>query len=219
LSDQLRGQLRDYFAGALWCAWEVFYAFGRKIGVTYKPEHVKKLGLWIEQSRQCHWWFPYRGLVLASERPTVLSVNAQGRLHSAEGQAIGYSDGWGFHYLNGISMEPWMVTTPHGQLDAKKILGVPNVDQRRELIRRIGIERLVDHLPHKSLDKKGDYELLAIDLSDELKACRYLKMLNPSVPGVWHLEGVSNDCKTVQHALNWRRYKDITQEWQPAQLT
>ena len=111
-----------------------------------------------------------------------------------------------------------MIQTEASQLDPKKILSVPNVDQRRELIRRIGIERLVDHLPHQSLDRSGNYELLAIDLSDQLKGCRYLKMLNPSIH-VWHLEGVSNECQTVQHALNWRRYKDIRRAWTPLQLT
>jgi hypothetical protein len=92
------------------------------------------------------------------------------------------------------------------------------VDQRRELIRRIGIDRILDHLPHKVMDTAGDYTLYAVDLSDELKEQRYLRMLNPSVKQ-WHVEAVSNDCLTVQHANNWRAKKDITMMWEPSQLT
>ena len=30
-------------------------------------------------------------------------------------------------------------------------------------------------------------------------------MHNPSVPEVWHIEGVGNECKTVAEALHWRK--------------
>jgi hypothetical protein len=218
LGGQLRDQLRNYFSGAHECAWEVFYHFGERIGAKYPPKLSRKLGLWIEQSKQCYWWFPYKGIALASERPSQQHLDERGRLHSFSEKAIRFSDDWGFYFSHGVAMEEWMITTHPSKLDAKKVLSVPNVDQRRELIRRIGIEQLVDHLPHKVLDKQDEYELLAIDLSPELKRCRYLKMKNPSI-GLWHLEGVSNDCQTVQHALNWRRYKEINRAWKPCQLT
>jgi hypothetical protein len=45
----------------------------------------------------------------------------------------------------------------------------------------------------------------------------YLKMLNPSI-GVWHLEGVDNACRTVQHAINWRA-GNMDEDWTPEELT
>jgi hypothetical protein len=160
-------------------------------------------------------WFTADTIFVAT-LPTIKRAAPQ-RLHCVDGPAFAWCD-MELYYLNGVLMEPWMVMTHPSEIEAKKVLAVTNVDQRRELIRRIGIEALVDHLPHKSLDKQGDYELLAIDLSPDLLACRYLKMLNPSIK-VWHLEGVSNDCQTVQHAINWRAFKDINKQWSPCQLT
>lgn len=43
---------------------------------------------------------------------------------------------------------------------------------------------------------------------------RYLRKLNPSVKQ-GHVEAVSNDCQTVQHANNWRAKKDINKTWAP----
>ena len=217
LESSLESSLRSYFGGNHWCAWEVFYDFCNKIGAPYKKEDRKLLDIWLDQSQEMHWWFPYKGIVLASERPTICKVNAQGRLHNESDMAIKYADGWGIYSLNGVTMKEGHVMTPASKLDSSLILKETNVEVRRELIRKVGVERLVDQLPHKILDKQGDYSLISLDLAEEMKDCRYLKMLNPSI-GVWHMEGVARECSTVQEAINWRA-GDIKSNWNPLQLT
>ena len=160
------------------------------------------------------WWLP--DAICVATLPTVKKI-APNRLHCTDGPAFSWCD-IELYYLNGVLVEPWMVMTAQDKLDPKNILAVANVDQRRELIRRIGLDHLKDHLPHQILDTQGSYKLLAIDLSEEHRACRYLEMINPS-NGAAHVEGVNNDCNTVQHAINWRAYGDINQTWDPSQLT
>lgn len=109
------------------------------------------------------------------------------------------------------------VMTPAEKIDPKEILKRENVDERRELIRKVGIERMLSVLKNKELDKKGDYCLLSVELSETIKDARYLKMKNPSI-GIWHLEGVARECNTVQDALNWRA-GDIKTKWEPSTLT
>jgi hypothetical protein len=54
------------------------------------------------------------------------------------------------------------------------------------------------------LDTQGNYSLLAVMLGNDVRsACNFLKMLNPSI-GVWHMEGVPNNIRTVRDALLWR---------------
>jgi len=104
-------------------------------------------------------------------------------------------------------------------LDPIDIMREENVDIRRELIRKVGIETMLKALPHEVLDKRDDYELLRIDFPGLVEDARYLKMLNPSI-GVWHLEGADRACKTVQEAINWRAGKFAeSDDWAPAQLT
>jgi len=60
------------------------------------------------------------------------------------------------------------------------------------------------------IDRKGDYELLLLDLGDGRRR-PYLKMRNPSL-GVYHIEGVHPDCSTVVEALRWRNGSDLEPE-------
>lgn len=101
------------------------------------------------------------------------------------------------------------VMTPSSELDPKKILIEQNAEIRRELIRKIGIERLMSACKHELLERVGDYELLSVQLSDEIPDARYLKMINPSIK-TFHVEGVDPSCSTVEQALNWRNQNWFT---------
>ena len=119
-----------------------------------------------------------------------------------------------------------MAETPKDKLDAKEILKIQNVDQRREVLRRLGVENLVMQLGGKVIDKDFDskfgkisqYELLQLDLGLEAGPAHFLKMKNPSIDAI-HVEGVPRECMTVQEAHNWRRYGDKTKLWNPTELT
>lgn len=116
--------------------------------------------------------------------------------------ALAYPDGWGLYCLNGVRVPPQIVTTPAEQLDCQFILKERNAEIRREFVRKAGIEKVCKDLGAKTLDVQDSYELLALNIGDGLER-PYLKMKNPSI-GVYHIEGVSPECRTVQQALNWR---------------
>jgi hypothetical protein len=96
------------------------------------------------------------------------------------------------------------VETPAEQVDPQRILTETNAEVRREIVRKVGIERVCYALQARVLDTLGEYELLELD-AGEGRRYRYLKMHNPSVPEIWHLEGVDNQVATVREALHWRK--------------
>lgn len=151
--------------------------------------------------------------------PTIKTTHFNNRevLHSNDGPAFYWENGAKFFFLNGISIpESWMVKKIH-EIDPKEILAERNVDVRRELIRRIGIEQFINYLPHNLLDKVGNYELYNVQLSETVRNARYLKMSNPSIEA-FHIEGVEGN--TVQEALNWRASRLIrNMDWKPSILT
>ena len=101
----------------------------------------------------------------------------------------------------------WLAEKGMDNVKSKDILKTRNAEIRREIIRRIGIERICYDLKAKIIDRQGDYELVLLDLRDGQHR-PFLKMHNPSVPEIWHLEGIHPAIKTVQDALNYRRYGD-----------
>ena len=184
-----------------------FYEFFRiECGLVTQTE---KLSGMTQICKSAGWFLPHKNICLISERHNSLHRNAQGRLHADEKPALTYPDGWSLYRLNGIPMTEKQVMTPAEKLDPKEIMQETNADVRRELIRKVGIERMLTVLPNRVMDKVGEYQLLSIKLSDELQDARYLKMLNPSI-GAWHLEGVAPECDTVEKCLNWRNQHMFT---------
>jgi hypothetical protein len=198
--------------------WLGFYEYF-KTACALEVETQKLLGLW-QICQNAGWWLPHQKICWISERHNVLHRNEHGQLHKDGSAALAYPDGWSIFALNGIRMKECYVTTPALELDPKIVLAEQNVQIRRELIRKIGMERFLAVCPHKVIETKGNYQLLSIPLSEEIKDARFLKMVNPSV-GCWHVEAVAPECDTVQQAINWRASKLLQpgEDWKPAVLT
>jgi len=128
------------------------------------------------------------------------------RLHNEKGAAIKYADGFEVYSLNGIRVPAWVVNTPADDIDPKKILKEKNVEIRRELVRKVGADKVVAKLGAKVLEKRDNYELLSVDLGLDEPGI-YLRMVNPSV-NLTHVEGVPPDCTTINKALAWRNGLD-----------
>ncbi len=193
--------VRDSGYGQHDANWVGFYDFFTLVlGLSKKTEKLNGIN---QITKNAGWWLPHKKLCWISERHCKLNRNQAGMLHKDEGAAVEYPDGWCIYALNGIRMLPEQVLTPAEKMLPEDVLREQNVDRRRELIRKVGIERMLAKLSYKSLEKRDCYELLSIQLSDELTDARYLRMVNPSV-GTFHLEGVDPSCKTITESLNWR---------------
>ena len=95
------------------------------------------------------------------------------------------------------------------ELTKEDILKEENVDVRRELIKKIGIDKTIEVLGAETVDiydspVGGRYELLMIDYTNTGVRRPYLRMQNPSLKDVVHIEGVASDCKTVKEAIMYR---------------
>lgn len=146
--------------------------------------------------------YPLDGLCVVSGRPTDIHMR-EGRLHKDGGMALKYADGWGLYVLNGVSVSKDIAETPADQMSTDLFVTERNAEVRREILRKIGVERLVTKLGAKVIDARDEYELLHVDLGGQTGVWPCLKMKNPSI-GCYHMEWVNQDIKTVNEALKWR---------------
>lgn len=177
-----------------------YYDYMFKIGVTVSNDLKNKYDIW-RRTQKLGLIYPFDDVCILCKKPETIKLNENG-LHNEKGPALVYPDGWCIWSLNGVRMPSEYVTTPWNKLDPNLILKENNAEIRRELVRKIGIERIVDKLDAKIIDKEGEYELLTLNLGDN-RVRPYLKMKNPSI-GVYHIEGIRPGVKTVKEALEFR---------------
>jgi hypothetical protein len=76
------------------------------------------------------------------ERPAAIAVDERGRLHSTDGPALTYRDGWSIWAYHGIELWEDAVMRPE-TIVFDTILQCRNVERRRALIELFGLERFV----------------------------------------------------------------------------
>ena len=136
LESQLWSQLESqniYDSNYLWGSqdlyWLAFYRFCQTIGVKYPKKDAATLDLMEGISSQCEWWFPYDGIVIASERPRTVRWDGERRLHCEAGPAVEYADGYSLYSWRGISIPAdWIEKGPPA---SKEIMRIDNTEQRR----------------------------------------------------------------------------------------
>ena len=218
--DQVGDQVRAHGFGQHDANWVGFYDYFKGIGID-----ISLLEGLIILTESCGGYWFFENIVIFIDRHSILQRNSLGQLHCDDGIALGYSDGFSVYALNGVRVPKEIVMT--SELDPQLILTEKNVEVRREIIRKIGAERILQELGGECLDKfnfniNGDeipYELYRVKGVTPL----LLKMRNPSLR-VWHIELIresgkpylTHSIKTCKDALKWR-FKG--KEFDPQQLT
>jgi len=182
------------------------------VGYENSKEDLKK-ALSIFPFRNFYWFFEDVCFIMKPLK--IIEKDNEITLHCATGPAIETRTGYKMYFLNGVRVPKYIVETPAEKLDCRLVLKEKNVEVRREIVRKIGVERLIVKLGAKSIDKSldGMYELLDVNIGDG-RYRPYLKMRNPSIK-TWHVEGVHPKCRTVKQALKWRNQSEVL----PEQLT
>lgn len=191
----------SYFSGHTDVNIFAFYDFMiNELGVKINIDLLNKYKIWYEIVK-IGMIFPFDDECIVSRKP--VEYHKKGNIiHNENGPAIRYGDGFEVYILNGVRVKKEYVMTPWNKLDCNLVIKEKNAEVRRELVRKIGVERIIKELGGVVFDKKDNYELIGLDIGDG-RIRPYLKMLNPSI-GVYHIEGVHPDCKTVEAALEFR---------------
>jgi len=180
-----------------------FYDFMKEVvGVKTFPDSYENLKKLI----YFNLIYPIEGYIVFCQKPNLIHKNEKG-LHCENGPALQYRDGTEIWALNGVRVPKEFVTTPASSMNPEIILKEKNAQVRRELVRKITIERLYQSIPCQILDKLGDYELINIKI-DNNNLRPYLKMKNPSTGDI-HIEGIHPQVRTVKEALAWRNELEI----------
>ena len=189
--------------GAMDASWLGFYEYFYDVmGLKKEVGPLKPL---IELAKVCGWFFPYDTVCVLTDRPAEINL-VNNRLHKNGGPSIRYRDGYSLYHLNGVRVTKEIAETPGYALSTKLVLTEKNAQVRAEIVKKIGMPRIIQELGGTTIEARDGYELINLDMGDG-RFRPYLKMRNPSVDLV-HLEGVHPSCDTINKALAWRNGLD-----------
>ena len=175
-----------------------------------KSQTNKLLGLWLI-AQSGGWYLPHENICWISERPKTLNRNIRGQLHCENGPAMEYPDGWCIWSLNGVLVPSWLVTTDAGKIDPMTALTEKNVDIQREIIRKVGAERVLKAANAKTLDvwtddrpgERGrEYKLMGMKIGENINR-KYLYFEHASLPGVFYAHPINPGITKALHARAW----------------
>jgi len=83
------------------------------------------------------WCWLYPDVAVVTERPTTLRLDEVGRLHSADGPALLYPDGFSAWCWHGVRVPSQVISSPH-TLTVEQIKGEANAEVRRIMVERYG---------------------------------------------------------------------------------
>jgi hypothetical protein len=119
--------------------------------------HRAEVYPFLDVALHCGYFIPYDKMVVFLERPKIINVDEQNRLHSFDGPSLAYRDGSYLSNFHGIAVNEKWITTPADQIDFADIMQEENAAVRGALLTKYGFDRLVQNVPHKTISKmKGN---------------------------------------------------------------
>lgn len=181
-----KGVLFDFYISALGCSlydrhrWSVFQAL----------------------VQNCGYIFPYQKICFICDRPRILSLDSQYRLHAEGSPALQFADGYSYYAYHGIRLPEEYGKIHPKDWQAEWLLAEKNAEVRRAIVRGIGYARLCQELQAVEIDSWREYALLEIKSGRDFEQIYLLKMTCPS-SGDIHVLRVTPNMRQAREAIKW----------------
>lgn len=151
--------------------WTAFYDYFDRIGIDLKCEHWARWRKFVRFGAIFS-TIQLDGLCVVSRMPLFIKRDDESnnpRLHSINGPAIRFRDGFEIYSLWGVRFpRDLYLKVVSRKIDAKDVLQLENIEQRMAALRFLGAEEVLKAFDSKVVDEKDGYTLLSVDgLTDE----------------------------------------------------
>jgi hypothetical protein len=188
-------------------AWVARYDAYHRLGVLSDAESAELLAL--RAYLRCAWdHILLDECAIVVRRPTTLSLDEAGNLHSVDGPAIAWADGHPDYAHHGVWVSERIALDPRGHTRAE-YLAITDTEVRRALGERAGWQWVAELLGAKIANTWTDprtglrYELLSLaDGGGKLLRKESPTLQDGSQP--WYVEPVHEDLRHAQAARKWQ---------------
>ena len=165
----------NYGVNSLWASWAAYISFFRDV-CGWKDPSLERFEIYETLVKSCGWTWWHQNVLAISDRPNVINLDDQGRLHDEHGPSISYRDGWALHHWHGVFVEAWIIEHPK-RITPVLIEGEDNAEVRRVMVERYGEARYISDSGLVPIAKDEFGELFRKDFEGDAPLV-YVKVLN-----------------------------------------
>ena len=145
-TSKVRERLQKWSLNCCWGQHEVWLSFYDTFA-EFGIDTGQITGL-VEVAKSCGWWWPMEDVVVLTERPALIHLDDQQRLHAEDGPAIQWPDGWGFYCWHGTRVPEWDINSP----SVGKAMSEQNTEIRRAAFEKIGWGEVMKEVNEEPID-------------------------------------------------------------------
>lgn len=141
-------------------------------------EHCAQFQGFYDLAKYAGWCSVYETVVVIQDRPEIIAMDEQRRLHNPAGPAIRYRDGFEVYAWHGVTVPKEWIADPKF-LTAQKAFAVENVEERRCAMEILGWEKILRQLPSREIDAHPNPQvgvLVEVDIP-EIGTSRFLRVM------------------------------------------
>lgn len=197
-TDEWSSGSSNYRGGSLWASWCAYVSFMRDV-MKWENPILEQFTIDEELTLSCGWIWWHESILVISDRPKSIHMDAKNNLHNENGPAILYRDGWGIYSWHGVTI-PAEYVEDRSFITPERIRKERNAELKRVMLEIYGYDRWISEIGAKILHQDTFGILYSIDHGDNLPPTRLVAVDDPSTSHRYFLK-VHPDIKTARAAV------------------
>lgn len=111
----------------------------------------EKFEVWERIAKSCFWVWLYPEAAVICYAPTQIKRDMNGRFHNEHGPAVKWGRKFNLYFWHGVHVPSFVVEKP-SEIELNRIYGERNLEVRRVMIERYGMERFFENSKAKLID-------------------------------------------------------------------
>jgi hypothetical protein len=196
-----------YQGGNFWSGWSAYLSFFRHVAKLDLPIY-EKFKHWEAASIHGGYRIMHKEFCIISDRPEILTVDAQNRPHNADGPFCRWRDGSRLYSWHDIRIPAWCIEEKH-KITKETILAESNTEIRRVMCEIIGWQKVMKLFNGTTIHSDEclglPRKLIEVNLNGN--RVRLLHMTNGTIENGERrqfVEGVPDTISTCHDAVAWQ---------------
>lgn len=209
--EQKREQNFNQCYGQHDASWLSFYDFFK----PELPEEIAPLEGYFMIAEAAHWWWAFENAIIVCDKPLVLQLDDEDRLHCEDGPAVKYTDDFAVYVWHGVRVPEWVIETPE-KMNVDNVMAEDNMEVRRAMMEKYDMAKFLQDAGAITVqsDEFGDLIEIKGLYGNADEVTRYCHVKDSSTDRMYAI-CVPPETETCRGGLAWSFGYDSSEDYAP----